>query len=486
MNATIAPPDAAGTCQNCATPLRGEYCHACGQSAHNPLRSLRHAIEDVFESFWHLDGRVFRTLRDLLAPGRVALNYLAGQRVRYVAPLRLFVVLSVLAFFVAQQLVDIEGGGTRREVPAAADEARVEPGDDEGLDRILAATTIAEVERLRAAQLQELARARNAVALVPIARQGIDRAVAKVERTADRRIAALAAREGLSAAQVTAARVAQRAPTLETATTLAELERLRAARIEALRARLAAVAAADTAARNRLLGMIRQTNHAAGCRAAQLEIERAEHSERPLRPQSAENLAIYGDPDCDRDLSFNGEPWDPEINPLRLERAPAAVNRWINALVARGEANIARLQKEPALYVRALLGAVPGALFLLVPVFALLLKLAYLGSGRAYLEHFTVALYSHAFLSLALLALCGLIALGNALAPYGAGVRWISGGLQALLWLWLPVYLLWTQKRVYGDGWPLTLLRYLLVGLLYCVLLGCAITVVALTSLVWM
>ncbi|AAW73825.1 conserved hypothetical protein [Xanthomonas oryzae pv. oryzae KACC 10331] len=39
-----------------------------------------HAVEEVFESFWHLDGRIFRTLRDLLVPGRLALRLLSGQR----------------------------------------------------------------------------------------------------------------------------------------------------------------------------------------------------------------------------------------------------------------------------------------------------------------------------------------------------------------------------------------------------------------------
>ncbi|HEY4555404.1 MAG TPA: DUF3667 domain-containing protein, partial [Lysobacter sp.] len=89
-------------CENCATPLAGAYCHACGQHAANPLRHVGHAIEDVFESFWHLDGRVFRTLRDLFVPGRVAAHYLAGRRVRYIPPLRLFVVLTVITFFIGQ------------------------------------------------------------------------------------------------------------------------------------------------------------------------------------------------------------------------------------------------------------------------------------------------------------------------------------------------------------------------------------------------
>nr|WP_313509427.1 DUF3667 domain-containing protein [Stenotrophomonas geniculata] len=83
-------------CENCDTALHGHYCHRCGQSAHNPLKHVGHAIEEVFESFWHLDGRIFRTLRDLWVPGRIALNYLKGRRVGYVQPLRLFVILTCL------------------------------------------------------------------------------------------------------------------------------------------------------------------------------------------------------------------------------------------------------------------------------------------------------------------------------------------------------------------------------------------------------
>ncbi len=56
----------------------------------------------MFESFWHLDGRIFRTLRDLLVPGRLALRLLSGQRVRYVAPMRLLPILSLLTFFIAR------------------------------------------------------------------------------------------------------------------------------------------------------------------------------------------------------------------------------------------------------------------------------------------------------------------------------------------------------------------------------------------------
>jgi hypothetical protein len=66
--------DAPFACENCQTALQGCYCHLCGQPAANPLRHVGHAIEEFFESFWHLDGRVFRTLRDLPRPGASPAN----------------------------------------------------------------------------------------------------------------------------------------------------------------------------------------------------------------------------------------------------------------------------------------------------------------------------------------------------------------------------------------------------------------------------
>jgi hypothetical protein len=95
---TAPHPHHPANCENCNAVLAGPFCHACGQPGHNPNKHLGHAIEEVFESFWHLDGRIFRTLRDLMVPGRIARNYLAGKRVAYVQPLRLFVILTVFTF----------------------------------------------------------------------------------------------------------------------------------------------------------------------------------------------------------------------------------------------------------------------------------------------------------------------------------------------------------------------------------------------------
>ena len=152
------------TCENCGTWLQGGYCHLCGQSAHNPTRHFGHAVEEIFESFWHLDGRVFRTLRDLFVPGRIANRYLAGHRVRYVAPMRLFVILTLLTFFVAKFVVQdamlgFDPGGMVQTTDTTRDLEQAQTVADVVSIRDAALADIAErhgVSRVRTTVMKEL------------------------------------------------------------------------------------------------------------------------------------------------------------------------------------------------------------------------------------------------------------------------------------------------------------------------------------------
>ena len=90
-------------CLNCATKLRGRYCHNCGQSADDHHRSIGHLLWEAIEGFTHLDGRLANTLPALLFhPGKLARDYIEGRRMRHVPPFRLFLV-SLLIFMSAAE-----------------------------------------------------------------------------------------------------------------------------------------------------------------------------------------------------------------------------------------------------------------------------------------------------------------------------------------------------------------------------------------------
>lgn len=477
-------------CENCNAPLQGHYCHVCGQSIINPIRHAGHALEEVFESFWHLDGRIFRTLRDLLSPGRVAKNYIAGHRVRYVAPLRLFVIVSVLTFFVAQFTVHFDETKSNSFEIVGLQGATARMGNRQ--KQIKKANTVAEVESLRLQTVTELQAARAAVPAS--ARGAIDKSIEGVQRQADRRIATLRGEQNLDDSDIAegkaeGAREAAEARTpsdsIAAAKTLAEVEQRRDALIAPLKAKLA-TQPAGSKARDETSRDIAQANADAGCRIAELQVQHATVSQgAPPRPLDAQR---YGETDCDdgSPLAFNGRAWDAKSNPLTVRWWPQFANDWLNRQVGRGEINLKRASKEPWLYIHSLIAAVPSALFLMVPIFALLLKLTYLGSGRGYLEHLAVALYSHVYLCLSILAMFILVLLGNAISPHWSGFTWISGLGISALWIWMPIYLLLMEKRVYGNGWPMTLVRYTVIGTLYFVLMCFVVIALAFAALVRM
>ena len=140
----LRPMDA--RCANCGALLQGPWCHCCGQEAHDPLQRFRGAMSETLESVFHFDARLSRTLLPLLLrPGFLTCEYIAGRRVRYVAPLRLMFFLAILAFLVIRLSVEIATPqvhiGAQRAIAQASNAASVErlrAQLDSGLDQSLA------------------------------------------------------------------------------------------------------------------------------------------------------------------------------------------------------------------------------------------------------------------------------------------------------------------------------------------------------------
>ncbi|HZF16920.1 MAG TPA: DUF3667 domain-containing protein [Steroidobacteraceae bacterium] len=70
-------------CQNCGTPLAGPFCSECGQREHSRIISLGALLKEAVEDFWHVDSRLWRSLRALVVkPGFLTVEFLAGRRAR--------------------------------------------------------------------------------------------------------------------------------------------------------------------------------------------------------------------------------------------------------------------------------------------------------------------------------------------------------------------------------------------------------------------
>jgi hypothetical protein len=92
-------------CENCGTALTGEFCSQCGQHAIDYRRSLFRVLLDALDSFLNWDTKFLHSLNVLLLrPWRLTNDFNAGRRARYVHPLRLYLIASIIFFLLARAI----------------------------------------------------------------------------------------------------------------------------------------------------------------------------------------------------------------------------------------------------------------------------------------------------------------------------------------------------------------------------------------------
>jgi hypothetical protein len=179
-------------------------------------------------------------------------------------------------------------------------------------------------------------------------------------------------------------------------------------------------------------------------------------------------------------LQFNDQPWDRETNPLVVPFFPQSLDDWVNDEIAESPRKAEAINANPSVIIDQVFDLLPGTMFVLLPVVALIFKFWYLFARRYYIEHLVFALHNHAFIYVTLLLALLLGLVGDALAARGwtrtgAAVDWVD----IALFVWIPLYLLVSLRTVYRQGWFLTLCKFALIGLSYLTLLGLVTSFVA-------
>lgn len=151
--------------------------------------------------------------------------------------------------------------------------------------------------------------------------------------------------------------------------------------------------------------------------------------------------------------------------------------RKMNVKVTRGDAQLVqaaeKVQKDPSLLTNALQSAFPKAMFILMPLFALIVIAFYWRAEKMYVPHFYFAVHYHAFAFVVL-------AIFEALSP----IRFLAMRIFRLtLLLLLFVYLGIALRRVYGGKRWLTAAKTVAILGIYCAFVLVAMGVIALLTL---
>ena len=173
------------------------------------------------------------------------------------------------------------------------------------------------------------------------------------------------------------------------------------------------------------------------------------------------------------DIQFNDEPWDRQTNPVDIPWTPDWFNNWINKEIERSPEKADQISQNPRLIVEQIFDLLPGTIFVLLPVVALIFKFWYLFAKRFYIEHLILALHNHSFIFVCLILafLLGLVEEYFVANGMGTGER-IASWTNVAIFIWIPVYLLFSLRRVYQQNWFLTIGKYGLIGFSYLILLG--------------
>lgn len=163
------------------------------------------------------------------------------------------------------------------------------------------------------------------------------------------------------------------------------------------------------------------------------------------------NDTVYYDYVYEGDTSFLNEKL---INSLKETRDSLPPERWLLKRIVGG---MAIIFESPEYAWNMFLKRTSQSLFLLLPIFALLLKLLYIRSKRFYIQHFVFSIYFHCFAFLVFF----LVLL---ISIFFDGIIQKIGGFFILL---IPIYLLAGMKRFYKQSIAKTTLKFIMISGFY-------------------
>lgn len=382
------PQDEFKICENCHANVQGMYCSQCGQSVESTLRYFWSVILHLLEDILSFDSRANRTLFPLLfRPAFLTNEYIAGRRVHYVPPLRLYLFISII-FFLSLNFFAIDENISGFNV-----------GNSE-----LSAAKVTE-------HITELEKQKNNASSdkLPLINNDIEKYTQYKEDLTNQKSLAI---KGVTDKIVVLE--------LEKVTDKTNFTAQKQKKLDELIEGLAKLKNGD---------------------------------ETDLSP---EKVTIGNSEDGSLTLDFLSDENNKKLNDFSLllnKKAEKAFN------------------EDPIPLIKEAIEKLPQLMFILLPLFAALLKVMYLFSKRLYLEHLTVALHSHSFIFFSIL-LVELIRFAKQYTTHYPLVKDIAEFLEVAIVIWIPIYLFIMQKRVYKQGIFFTSIKYFFIGSLYILMIA--------------
>jgi hypothetical protein len=179
-----------------------------------------------------------------------------------------------------------------------------------------------------------------------------------------------------------------------------------------------------------------------------------------------------------------GKPWNAKTNPVQFASMPQWVNQSLNHFFWQIDRTGHRAIDDPKILIDAFFRVLPTAVFLILPIAGLVLKAFYVFKSKLYAEHLLVVLQCHSFIfvSFLLMLLFGKMGVWFSVDQKIGSATLI--GLLTAIALWVPIYLWLCLKRVYQQGWWMTSIKFIGIGMVYLFLIAIALSGALIAGLV--
>ncbi len=125
------------TCLNCGHTVEERFCPHCGQENTETKQPFHYLFTHFIEDFTHYDGQFWKTIKYLLfRPGKLTKEYLAGKRQLYVAPVKLYIFISFITFFLPSLFSTSEEEQERNRKTYLAKEIELEKAKEEKIAKL--------------------------------------------------------------------------------------------------------------------------------------------------------------------------------------------------------------------------------------------------------------------------------------------------------------------------------------------------------------
>ncbi len=125
-----------------------------------------------------------------------------------------------------------------------------------------------------------------------------------------------------------------------------------------------------------------------------------------------------------------------------------------------------KVAQETDGFSRYIIGLVPWMLFLMIPFFAMILKLVYIRRKQFYVEHLVFAFHGHAFIFIFLLLFVVPFQILNSVYDNPL-IDSVGGKVQMACMIGISIYLFVAMKRFYGQSTRKTLLKFFILFFTY-------------------